>query len=57
MSFTSLSFIIFMAVLVIVYYIIPKKLQWILLLIASCGFYIYGGGKTILYLLFVAGTS
>ena len=57
MSFTSLSFIIFMAVLVIVYYIIPKKLQWILLLIASCGFYIYGGGKTILYLLFVAGTT
>lgn len=51
MSFVSLSFIIFVLVTLFLYYcVIPKSMQWILLLVASYGFYWMGGGKTILYL-------
>lgn len=51
MNITSLSFIIFIFALWVIYYILPKKYQWILLLIASIGFYIYGGATSIIYVL------
>ena len=51
MSFTSLTFVVFVATLVIAYYIIPKRFQWVLLLAASYGFYMWGGGKTVFYLI------
>lgn len=40
MLFTSYSFLAFLAVLFVVYYLIPKKYQWVLLLGAS--YYFYG---------------
>ncbi|MBO7451745.1 MAG: hypothetical protein J6U54_15485, partial [Clostridiales bacterium] len=39
MIFTSAQFIISVIVLAVIYYIVPKKAQWPLLLIASVGFY------------------
>lgn len=39
MSITSLIFIIFVALIGIVYYLVPKKAQWAVLLIASLIFY------------------
>ena len=39
MVFTTLRFIVFMMVVFTLYYIIPQKKQWILLLIASYIFY------------------
>jgi len=39
MVFTTLRFIVFMMVVFTLYYIIPKKKQWVLLLIASYIFY------------------
>lgn len=57
MSFTSLNFIIFVFSVVFIYYVIPKKLQWIVLLCASIGFYVYGSAKAFLYMIFVAGTT
>lgn len=54
MSFTSVGFLIFVAALVLLYYVLPKKCQWPLLLAASCGFYILGGGAAIAYLAFTA---
>ena len=39
MVFTTLRFIVFMMVVFTLYYTIPKKKQWILLLIASYIFY------------------
>ncbi len=39
MLFNSLDFIIFFAVVVFLYYTLPHKLRWIMLLIASCIFY------------------
>lgn len=39
MLFNSLTFIIFLAVVLTLYYTLPQKLKWIMLLIASCIFY------------------
>ncbi len=39
MIFTSAQFIISVIVLAVLYYIVPKKAQWPLLLVASIGFY------------------
>lgn len=43
MLFTSYGFIAFMAILLFVYYIFPKKHQWTLLLVASYFFYAFSG--------------
>lgn len=43
MVFTSYIFLLFLAVLVLLYYILPKKVQWPLLLIASYVFYAWAG--------------
>jgi D-alanyl-lipoteichoic acid acyltransferase DltB (MBOAT superfamily) len=51
MLFTSYSFIIFIALLFLIYYIIPKKYQWMLLLGASYLFYSFAGVKYLLYIL------
>ncbi len=51
MLFTSYTFIIFILLLFIVYYSIPKKLQWILLLAASYLFYYVAGPKFLIYIM------
>ena len=43
MLFTSYGFIAFVAVLLVLYYIVPKKTQWMLLLGASYFFYAFSG--------------
>ncbi len=43
MLFTSYTFILFLIILFILYYLIPKKLQWCLLLAGSLAFYCYSG--------------
>lgn len=43
MSFTSYSFLLFSGVLIPVYYLIPKRFQWWLLLLASWIFYLAAG--------------
>lgn len=39
MTFTSLAFLCFVFGVCVVYYLVPGKMQWIILLIASYGFY------------------
>src|SRR5690554_2891122 len=51
MLFTSYRFIIFITALFVVYYTIPKKYQWKLLLGASYLFYSFAGLKFLLYIL------
>lgn len=51
MLFTSYNFIIFIALLFITYYLIPKKYQWILVLAASYLFYAIAGPKYLIYIL------
>ena len=43
MSFTSFSFLLYIGIALALYYIIPRRGQWVLLLMASCGFYLYSG--------------
>ncbi len=51
MALNSLSFIAFLAVVVLIYYIVPKKFQWAVLLIASYGFYISSGVDNLIYII------
>lgn len=50
MLFTSYTFMIFLAVLFVVYYTIPKRFQWMLLLVASYTFYALASVKYLLYI-------
>ncbi len=54
MLFTSYGFILFLAVLTLLYYLIPGKLQWMLLLLGSYVFYAICGLE---YLPFLAGVT
>lgn len=51
MLFTSYEFIGFVAVLLLVYYIIPKRMQWQLLLVASLVFYAMADPRYLLYIM------
>ena len=54
MLFTSYSFIAFLAVVILLYYVFPKKARWTLLLVASCAFYAFADYR---YLFFIAVTA
>ncbi len=51
MALNSLSFLIFLAVVLFFYYIVPKSKQWLILLIASYGFYLFGGVTNVFYII------
>lgn len=50
MLFTSLKFIIFLAIVITLYYIVPKKCQWPFLLAASYIFYFIAGPTFLIYI-------
>lgn len=52
MSFISATFIVFFMAVILLYYLTPLKYRWVLLLIASYGFYLSSGVKVMLFLLF-----
>jgi len=54
MLFTSYEFLAFLGILLVLYYAVPRKWQWGLLLIASYVFYAFGGVR---YLAFVLLTT
>ncbi len=51
MSFTSFEFFVFLAITLLLYYILPKKTQWVILLVASFIFYAFAGGFYLPYIL------
>lgn len=57
MSFTSLSFIGFLLAVFVIYFMVPRKIQWVILLAASCFFYLCSGVKVIFFLLFSTATT
>ena len=57
MTYTSLLFALFCLALLLVYYVVPKKFQWIILLIGSVTFYLFSGVKYILYVVVTAFTT
>ncbi len=54
MAFTSFSFLLFAAVVIAGYYLVPKKAQWVWLLAASYAFYFMAGVE---YLVFILVTT
>ncbi len=52
MALNSLNFLLFLGIVVLIYYIVPKKFQWAILLIASYGFYLSSGIDHVVYILF-----
>ena len=54
MALTSFNFLVFLAVVITVYYLVPKKYQWCVLLVASYGFYLSSG---IAHVLYIMGTT
>ena len=57
MNILSAAFIAFTVALVILYYAIPKKYQWHLLLVASLAFYCMGGIRHAIYILITAAST
>lgn len=51
MLFTSYGFILFLFILISLYYLIPKRLQWKFLLLGSFVFYFFSGWSNLLYIL------
>ena len=54
MLFTSYEFVAFICLTFLLYYLVPKKAQWVVLLLASYGFYAFSG---ILNLAFIVSTT
>lgn len=52
MSFTSFFFLVFLFAVIVVYYLVPKKFQWAVLLLASYGFYLSTGFDNVAYIIF-----
>lgn len=52
MALNSLNFLVFLGFVVLIYYIVPKKYQWAVLLVASYGFYLSSGLEHVVYILF-----
>ena len=57
MLFTSYEFILFLLIVFVLYYALPKKCQWPLLLLASYVFYLFSGPSNLLYILFTTVTT
>lgn len=52
MSFISLKFIVFILIVIAIYFAIPKRFQWVCLLVASYVFYLFSGIAVALFLIF-----
>ncbi|MCR4832982.1 MAG: MBOAT family protein, partial [Butyrivibrio sp.] len=51
MLFTSYSFILFVFIVFCLYYLLPPKWQWLVLLLASYVFYFFAGRTFLIYIL------
>ena len=56
MSFISGAFIAFLSIGLVIYYLCPKRVQWVVLLGLSLVFYCWGGMTQLAYVLFTAVT-
>lgn len=57
MLFTSYEFILFLLLVFVLYYTIPKRFQWPFLLLASYVFYYASGASNLFYILFTTATT
>ena len=56
MLFTSWAFLLFLAVLVPLYYLVPKRVQWIVLLLANAVFVGFAGVRGAVFLVVTIAT-
>lgn len=57
MQFNSLAFIVFLMIVFALYWIIPQKHRWILLLVSSYYFYMSWSAKYVILIVFTTGIS
>lgn len=58
MSYTTITFMIFILAVVLIYYAMPwKQYQWVVLLAASYMFYLFTGYKYAVFILFTTGST
>lgn len=57
MSFTNLAFLIFLGVLLLLYYLLPRRAQWIILLVGSYVFYAFAGLSCLTFILFTTAVA
>ena len=57
MSFTTLTFVLFAAAVVAVYYLVPLRVQWVVLLVASGLFYAAAGGWYLPFILLTIAST
>lgn len=57
MAFTSWAFPALVLAVVVLYYVLPRRVQWMVLLAASMVFYVSGGAKPLVWLLGVAAVT
>ncbi len=57
MQLTSFGFLLFAGILLALYYIIPRRFQWMLLLISSYAFYLWAGVEYLFYILVTTATT
>ncbi len=57
MAFTSAWFLLFAALTLLVYFTVPKSVQWCVLLAASYVFYFFSGAEYLLFILFTTVVS
>lgn len=57
MSLTSIEFLLFAMAVVFLYYILPKRVQWYVLLAASLLFYSLAGMRSVVYILVTASST
>ncbi len=56
MSITSLTFVLFAALVYVLYYALPRRTQWMVLLAASLVFYAASGAENLLFVLITSST-
>ncbi len=57
MSILSFEFLVFVAAVIVVFYLLPQKIRWVVLLAASLGFYLLSGWQGLCYLIAVAAIT
>ena len=57
MSFLSMNFLLFLSVAILGYYVIPKRLQWVWLLLFSYIFYLASGTTAVVFILATTVTT
>ena len=57
MLFTSYEFVAFLIISFLLYYLVPKKAQWMVLLALSYGFYLFSGVENLIFIVFTTVSS